>query len=178
MAPRALLSRNSLAGLIVLVAILGLCSFQFGDRHNLNSLPFDQVRRFASNSAKAQQLAKRGNIDLLAGNSVRGESVRRRGEFSDGNCYFASHSHAYDHAFCAKLCLAAGSPLIFVSDQGGQIYFVLTPRNVERMPNENLNSIGVPGITARGKVIVAGNTKTFAVEALDKSGYAKADINR
>src|SRR5215471_13166254 len=108
MAPRALLSRNSLAGLIVLVAIPGLCSFQFGHRHNLNSLPFDQVRGSASNLAKAQQLANQGNIDLLAENSVRGKSLRWRGEFSDGNCYFASHSHAYDHAFCAKLCVAAG----------------------------------------------------------------------
>lgn len=166
MAPGAPLTRNSLAGLIVSVAILGLCSFQFGDRHNLNSLPFDQVQPFLSNLAKARQLAKQGNIELLAGNLVMGESVRLRGELSDGNCYFANHTHAYDHAFCAKLCVAAGSPLVFISHQRGQVYFVLTQRSGERMPNEILNSIGVPGITASGRVIMAGDTKTFAVESL------------
>jgi hypothetical protein len=162
-----------MAGLIVLVAIVGLCSFQFGDRYNLNSMPFDQVRSFVSNLSKAQQLAKQGNIELLAGNAVVGESVRLRGELSDGNCYFANHTHAYDHAFCAKLCVAAGSPLIFISDQRGEVYFVLTSRNAERIPNEILDRIGVPGITAKGKVIAAGDTKTFALEALDNPSNAK-----
>jgi hypothetical protein len=83
MAPRAPLSRGSLAGLIDLVAAPGLCSFQFDDRlrdhilrppkHNVNSLPLDQVQLFVSHLAT---VANTENMDLLAGNAEMGERVR------------------------------------------------------------------------------------------------------
>jgi hypothetical protein len=173
MAQRVALNRNSAVALLSSVLALGLCSFQFGDRNNLNSMPFARVRPLVSDLAKAQQLAKQGNIELLAGKAVPGESVRLRGELSDANCYFASHTHAYDHAFCAKVCVTAGSPLVFISDQGGQVYFVLTAQNAVPIPNDVLDSIGVPGITAKGKMLASNDLRVFAVEALDKP----SDVN-
>jgi len=97
--------------------ILGLCAFQFGDRNGLNKMPYAEVQALVSDLAKAKTLAKQGNIDLLVGQVEPGETVRVRGEITDANCYLGSRVHAYDHAFCAKLCAAAGSPLVFIADQ-------------------------------------------------------------
>jgi len=71
---------------------------------------------------------------------------------------------AYDHAFCTKLCAAAGSPLLFISDRGGQVYLVLTERNGVRLPEEVLDRIGVPGVVVKGKAFEADGLRALAVE--------------
>ena len=149
-----------------LVAALGLCAFQFGDRYGLNNMPFAQVQPLVSDLAKARNMAKQGNVDLLAGQIMPGQSVSLRGEVTDANCYLGTHTHAYDHAFCAKLCVAAGSPLLFVPDQGGQIYLVVSVLNGVRLPENVLDRIGVPGIVVKGKVLDTEGMHVFAVEAL------------
>src|SRR5580704_4522778 len=122
-------SKKSAPALLITIATLGLCAFQFGDRNELNKMPFAKVQALVDDSARARRLAKEGNIDFLAGQAVPGKTVRLRGEVTDANCYLGSHTHAYDHAFCAKFCAAAGSPLLFVPDQGGQVYLVLNQQN-------------------------------------------------
>ena len=79
---------------------------------------------------------------------------------------FITHMHAYDHAFCAKLCVAAGGPLVFLPDDGGEIYVVLNERNGMRVPDNILDRIGVPGILVRGKVLNAEGLRALAVEGL------------
>jgi len=160
------LSRRRVIKLLSAVASVGFCAFQFGDRNGLNNMPFAQVRPLVSDLAKARRLATQGNIDLLAGETVPGKAVSLRGEITDANCYLGSHTHGYDHAFCAKLCAAAGSPLVFVSDQGGEIYLVLSERNSIRLPEEVLDRIGVPGIVVKGKVLDAGGVRALAIEGL------------
>jgi hypothetical protein len=132
----------------------------------LNGLPFAKVQPLVSDLAKAQTLAEQGNIELLAAQSVPGSSVTLRGELTDANCYLSSHNHAYDHAFCAKLCAAAGSPLLLVPDQGSQAYVVLTPRNAVPLPANLLDQIGVPGILVKGKAIHADGVHALTVESL------------
>jgi len=163
-ARRAHLNRKSAMALLSAIATLGLCAFQFGDRYGLNSMPFAQVQALVSDLAKAQKMAKQGNVELLAGETMPGRAVSLRGEVTDANCYLGSHTHAYDHAFCAKLCAAAGSPLLFISDQGGQVYLVLTERNGVRLPEEVLDRIGVPGVVVRGKAFEADGLRALAVE--------------
>jgi hypothetical protein len=152
--------------LLSAIATVGLCAFQFGDRYGLNSMPFGQVQPLVSDLAKARRLAKQGNIDLLVGQTVLGKAASLRGEITDANCYLGSHTHGYDHAFCAKLCAAAGSPLVFVSDQAGEIYLVLSERNGIRLPDDVLDRIGVPGIVVKGKVLDAGGMRALAIEGL------------
>jgi hypothetical protein len=163
-AQRAQPNRKSELALLTAIAILGLCAFQFGDRYGLNNMPFAEVQALVSDLAKAQRMAKQGNVELLAGETMPGRAVSLRGEVTDANCYLGSHTHAYDHAFCAKLCAAAGSPLLFVSDQGGQVYLVLTERNAVRLPEEVLDRIGVPGLVVKGKVFEADGLRALAVE--------------
>jgi hypothetical protein len=149
-----------------LVAALGLCAFQFGDRYGLNNMLFAQVQPMVSDLAKARNMAKQGNVDLPEGQTMPGQSASLRGEVTDANCYLGSHTHAYDHAFCAKLCAAAGSPLVFVPDQGGQVYLVLSVQNGVRLPENVLDRIGVPGIVVRGKVSDTYGLPALAIEAL------------
>ena len=148
------------------LAVLGLCSFQFGDRYGLNNMPFSRVRPFVSDLTRAQRMAKEGNIELDAGQALKGQSVRLRGELTDANCYLSTHTHAYDHAFCAKLCVAAGSALLFVPDQGNQVYIVLTAQNGIKQPAEVLDQIGVPGILVMGKILEADGSRALALQGL------------
>ena len=129
-------------------------------------MPFGQVQPLVSDLAKARRLARQGNIDLLVGQTVPGKAVSLRGEITDANCYLGSHTHGYDHAFCAKMCAAAGNTLVFVSDQGGEIYLVLSERNGIRLPGNVLDRIGVPGAAVKGKVLDAGGMRALAIEGL------------
>lgn len=165
---RARLNRKAALTLLSSLAMVGLCSFQYGDKYNLNSMRFAEVSGLTTDLPKAQKLAKEGNIELLAGQAVPGKDVRLRGELTDANCLLVRHAHAYDHAFCAKLCVAAGSPLIFLSDDGGQVYVVLTPKNAVRIADSILDRIGIPGTTVRGRIVSGNNLTSLAVEALDK----------
>jgi hypothetical protein len=155
------------------LATLGLCAFQFGDRNGLNNMPFSQVQALVSDLAKAKLLAKQGNLEILAGQPVRGQAVRLRGELTDGNCFLNSHTHAYDHAFCAKLCVASGSPLLFISDEGSRVYLVLTAPNGVRLPGGVLDEIGVPGIIITGKSLDAGGLNAVAIEGLPQDSVSK-----
>jgi hypothetical protein len=151
---------------VLAIAALALCAFQFGDRYGLNSMPFAQVQGMISDLAGARRMAKQGNVDLFVGQTMQGQAVNIRGEVTDANCYLGNHRHAYDHAFCAKMCAAAGGPLVFIPDQGGQPYLVLSEHNGARLPEEVLNRIGVPGIVVKGKVLDADGLRTLAIEGL------------
>jgi hypothetical protein len=164
---RTRLNSNAARILVTSWALVGLCAFQYGDQYNLNSMPFAQVSRLTSDLPEAQRLAKKGNIDLLAGQAIPGNGVRLRGELTDANCLLSSHQHAYDHAFCAKLCVAAGSPLVFLADEGGQVYLVLPPRNAMKISNSILDKIGIPGSAVRGKLVSGGKLTALAVDAID-----------
>src|ERR1700686_3475718 len=160
------LSRRRVIKLVSAIATLGLCAFQFGDRYGLNNMPFGQAQLLASDLAKVRRLAKQGNNDMLVGQTVPGKAASLRGEITDANCYLGSHSHGYDHAFCAKMCAAAGNPLVFVSDQGGEIYLVLSERKRLPLPENVLDRIGVPGTVVKGKVLDAGGMRALAIEGL------------
>lgn len=167
MAQRAHLDKKFALTLLCLVATLALCAMQFGDRAGLNSMPYAQVQGFVSDLPRAQAAAKQGNIEFLGGQALSGKEVRLHGEFIDANCYFGRHSHGYDHAFCAKLCVAAGSPLLFLSDQQSKVYVVLTAKNGVPLPTDVMDRIGVPGVLATGKVLENAALPSFAVEAVE-----------
>jgi len=168
MARRVRLDRKFALGLLCSVATLALCAMQFGDRAGLNSMPYAQVQALVPDLGRAQALAKQGNIEFLGGQDVAGKEERLRGEFTDANCYLGSHNHAYDHAFCAKLCVAAGSPLLFVSDQQSKVYVVLTAKNGVPLPRSVMDLIGVPGVLAKGRVLENAALPAFAVEGIEK----------
>jgi hypothetical protein len=168
MAASTHLNRTPALALLSFIAVLGLCSFQYEDKYNLNSMPFAQVSHLTSDLTKAQKLANHGNIEVLAGQALQGRSVRLRGELTDANCLLSRHAHAYDHAFCAKLCVASGSPLLFLPDEGGQVLLVLLARSAIRIPDSVLDKIEIPGIMVTGKMLSSSNVTALAVEAVDK----------
>ena len=129
-------------------------------------MPFEQVQPLVSDLTRAQRMAKGGNIELHAGQPVRGEAATLRGELTDASCYLGNQTHGYDHAFCAKFCVAAGSPLVFVPDQGEQVYLVLNQLNGVWLPETVLDRVGVPGIVVKGKVLNADGLRALAIEEL------------
>jgi len=160
------LTKKSL--LVVLALTLVLCAAQFGDNSGLNNMPFARVQSLVADLGKAQTLAKQGNIEFLGGQIVPGQSVQLRGELTDANCYLGNHTHAFDHAFCAKFCVAAGSGLVFISDQQSKLYLVLTAKNGVRLPQAALDQIGVPGILVKGKLLDTASLPSLAVEEIVK----------
>lgn len=167
MQARTQLNRNAALALVSSL-VVSLCAFQYGDKYNLNSMPFAEVSHLTSDLTKTQKLAKQGNIEVLAGEALQGKRVRLRGELTDANCLLSRHAHAYDHAFCAKLCVASGSPVLFLSDDGGQVLLVLLPQNAMSIPDSILDKIGIPGIMVRGKTLSSSNVTALAVETVDK----------
>jgi hypothetical protein len=163
---RARTTNRFLIATLCFLAVLLLAAFQFGDNNGLNNMSFSQVQRLVFDLPKAQKMAKAGNLELLAGRPVRGEVRTLHGEFTDANCFLGTHSHGYDHAFCAKFCAAAGSPLLFVSDQGGVVYVVLAATNGVPLPENALNLIGVPGILVKGKTFERNGVRALAVESV------------
>jgi hypothetical protein len=151
---------------LLALAALALCAFQFGDRFGLNNMPFAEVQRVASDLATAKKMAVQGNIDLFIGQTMQGQVVNVRGEVTDANCYLGAQRHAYDHAFCAKMCASAGGPLVFVPDQGGHPYLVLSQRNGAKLPHDVLDRIGIPGIVLKGRVLDADGIHVLAVDGL------------
>lgn len=160
--------KKSVLTLLSAIAALTLCAFQFGDRNEMNKMRFTQVQALVSDMARARRMAKEGNVDLLVGQAVPGEAVSLRGEVTDANCYLGSHTHAYDHAFCAKLCAVTGGPLVFIPDQAGKILLVLNEQNGIRLPESILDRIGVPGIVLKGRVLEADGMRALAVEGLEQ----------
>lgn len=167
MQARTQLNRNAALALVSSL-VVSLCAFQYGDKYNLNSMPFAEVSHLTSDLTKTQKLAKQGNIEVLAGEALQGKKVRLRGELTDANCLLSRHAHAYDHAFCAKLCVASGSPVLFLPDDGGQVLLVLLPQNAMSIPDSILDKIGIPGIMVRGKTLSSSNVTALAVETVDK----------
>ena len=166
--PRARTIEKLLIASLCFLAVLLLAAFQFGDNNGLNNMPFAQVQRLVSDLPKAQKMANDGNLELLVGKPMRGEAATLRGELTDANCFLGTHTHAYDHAFCAKFCVAAGSPLLFISDQGGLVYLVLTASNGVPLPKSVLNLIGVPGIVVKGKTFEANGVRALAIENMQQ----------
>jgi hypothetical protein len=161
--PPAPPNKQSRTALLALIAVLAVCGFQYGDKLGLNGLPFAQVRPLVGDLSRARRMAQQGNIDFFAGQEVAGKPVTLRGELTDANCFLSTQTHAYDHAFCAKLCVAAGSPLVFLPDQGGPPYVVLTPGNGQPLSEKILDQIGVPGIAVQGKVLETSGVKALAI---------------
>ncbi len=164
--PKARPTEKFIVAALCFLGVLLLAAFQFGDNNGLNNMTFAQVQRLVSNLPNAQKMAKDGNLELLAGKPELGEAATLRGELTDANCFLGTHTHAYDHAFCAKFCAAAGSPLLFISDQGGLVYVVLTATNGVPLPESALNLIGVPGIVVKGKTLNADGVRALAVESV------------
>lgn len=139
------------------------CAFQFGDRYDMNNMSYAKVKSLMLHPDAAQAMAMRGNVEFLAGQSVQGKYINARGELTDANCYLGKRVHSYDHAFCAKACVVAGSPVLFLGD-AGEVYVVLTAKNTTPLPGRILDKLGVPGVDVKGQVLHADGVDGLAVD--------------
>src|SRR5258708_34801950 len=92
---RARPTKIFLIGLLSFLAVLILAAFQFGDKNGLISMPYAQVRRLVPDLLKAKKMASEGNLDLLAGQPMRGEPDTLRRELPDAHCFLGNHTRAF-----------------------------------------------------------------------------------
>jgi hypothetical protein len=81
---------------------------QCGHRFTLNKMPLAQVRALVSRSRKRAEAGEASEYGVACGQVAPGQAVLLQGEFADANCYLVYRTLPCDHAFCAKLCVAAG----------------------------------------------------------------------
>jgi hypothetical protein len=148
------------------VVLLGFSFLQYGDRYRLNEMPFDKVQELTSDPGKARSMAKQGNIDFFVGTAIQGKAVTLTGELTDANCYLAQSRHGYDHAFCARYCAAAGSPLVFLPDQDSKVYFVIPASDGGRIPRDVLDRIGIPGTVVHGHTLSSHGIDALTVDSV------------
>jgi hypothetical protein len=137
-----------------------------GQMMDMNNLPYDSVKAMLSDPARAPQamaMAKNAGVVLMAGMPVHGTAVTMKGELTGANCYLSGGLHGHSHAMCAKACVAAGSPVIFIGDNG-TVYTVLTAKNGVPLPNGTLDFLGRPGVTVKGSLVTTHGVKSLALE--------------
>jgi len=62
----------------------------------------------------------------------------------------------------------AGSSLVFISDQQGKVYVVLTGKNGMRFPKDVFDQIGIPGVVVAGRLVESGGVQALAVDSLER----------
>jgi hypothetical protein len=58
--------------------------------------------------------------------------------------------------------------LVFVSDQQGKVYVVLTGKNGMRFPKDVLDQVGVPGVAVVGRLVDVDGVRALVVDSLDR----------
>ena len=153
-------------GAIAILAGLSLWAQQM-KMMNMNDLPYAKVKAMLSNTAtkmKAMQMAQQHHVLLMAGQPVQGRHVTLVGELTGANCYLSRGLHGHSHALCAKACVAAGSPVVFLSK--GHVYTVLTAADGMPLPQAALDDLGRPGVTVHGVVLDRHGVRALAVESV------------
>jgi len=102
---------------------------------------------------------------LMGGVAVEGKEVTLKGELTGANCYLSRGIHGHDHALCAKACVAAGSPVIFIA-QDGKVYTVLLAKDGTSLPEAALDDLGRPGVTIEGKLVSGHGQEALALESV------------
>jgi hypothetical protein len=115
--------------------------FSHMSKEQILDMPYAQVKAALSNPHEKTDLleaVKENNIILMGGQQVDGKEITMKGELTGANCYLSRGIHGHEHALCAKACVLAGSPVIFLADDG-KVYTVLTPEDGRRLPEKALD---------------------------------------
>lgn len=154
------------AGMIAALAALALWAqnMPMGD---MNDMPYAKVKEMLSNPStkmQAMQMARQNHVLLMAGQPVEGRHVTLVGELTDANCYLSTGVHEHHHALCAKACVAAGSPVLFIS--GGKVYSVLTAADGMPLPEAAYDALGKPGVTVHATELNRHGVRAIAVQSV------------
>lgn len=159
---------KSLAILGTLFLSATILNAQEMKKEELLDMPFAKVKSMMANPAektKLMEMAKKDNVPLMGGVAVEGKEVTLKGELTGANCYLSRGIHGHDHALCAKACVAAGSPVIFIEDSG-KVYTVLPPKDGTPLPEAALDDLGRPGITIEARLVAGHGEDALALESV------------
>ena len=156
-------------GLLVAVALcLAPPALRAQMQMNMNDLPYDSVKAILNDPVRgpqAMEMAKKMGVVLMAGMPVEGKEVTLKGEITGANCFLSGGLRGHNHAMCAKACVAAGTPVLFLADNGA-IYTVLTGKNGVALPAGTLDLLGRAGITVKGSILTTHGVKSLALQSV------------
>ena len=159
---------SSILAVVSLLVTAGLAAQGQMGTMDMNNLPYDSVRAMLSDPgrrAQAMDMAKAHHVVLMAGHPVEGRSVTLKGELTGANCYLSGGMRGHDHAMCAKACVSAGSPVVFIAEDG-TVYGVLTGVNGMPLPKDVYDDLGRPGVTVHGKAVKSHGLNVIAIETV------------
>lgn len=161
--------RCSLLGLVALGGAAILLAQSMQSKMDMNDLPYAKVKAMLADPAQkidAMHMAKMNHVVLMAGLPVEGKAVTWSGELTGANCYLSLGLRGHNHALCAKACVAAGSPVIFIHDR--RVYTVLTGSDGMPLPAEAYDALGVAGATVRGQLVDSPGTPAIALQSVSR----------
>lgn len=161
--------------LLALIAMFGVALFAHAQqamgmqKMDMNDMPYAKVKAMLSNPSmkmNAMKMAKMNHVLLMAGMPVEGEKVNWTGELTGANCYLSQGLHGHNHAMCAKACVAAGSPIVFI--HGNHVYTVLTATDGMPLPEAAYDDLGVSGVTVQGTIVRRHGSDAIAVMSVSR----------
>ncbi len=158
----------TVAAALSLLAGAGLAAQGQMGKMDMNDMPYDSVRAMMADPARraqAMEMAKMNNVLLMAGQPVPGKPVTLKGELTGANCYLSAGLHGHTHAMCAKACVSAGSPVVFMA-ANGTVYAVLTGVDGMPLPKEVYEDLGRAGVTVTGKTLESHGLNMIAIESV------------
>jgi hypothetical protein len=161
---RALVVTSCAIGLL----LGGLMWAQETKNTDMNDIPYAKVKTMLAtpaSRAETMKMVKKNHVMLMGGQPINGQSVTLKGELTDADCYLSSGMHGHEHAMCAKACVAHGSPIIFLAENGS-VYLVLTPKDGMPYPETLLNDLGRPGVTVVGNALDSYGIKAISIQSL------------
>ncbi len=141
---------------------------QMMGKMDMNDTPYDSVRAMLADPARraqAMEMAKMNHVVLMAGQPVPGKAVTLKGELTGGNCYLSGGLRGHTHAMCAKACVGAGSPVVFIAENG-TVYAVLTGVDGMPLPKEVYDDLGRASVTVKGKTLKSHGLNMIALESV------------
>ncbi len=165
---KRLFTTSTACGALLLAAILVWGQGNTGKSTNMNNLPFAKVSSMLSTpaqAAKTEKMAKANGVTLMGGQPINGKAMTLTGELTGADCYLSQGLHEPSHAFCAKACVAHGSPIVFLANDG-TVYVVLTPKDGVHYPEALLDDLGKPGVTVTANELESRGIKAISVQSV------------
>jgi hypothetical protein len=94
------------------------------------------------------------SVTLCAGSGEREVGARKSKARLNGFPLFISD---FKFEICGR------SPVLFIADDGGKAYVVLTLKNGVPLPPKVLDQLGIPGLVVRGKTLRAHGIDALAI---------------
>jgi hypothetical protein len=138
-------------------------------KEQLLDMPYAKVKTMLSNPQSTARLLttlKKNGVVAMGGVPIKGREVTLKGELIGAECYLGHGMRGHEYAFCAKACVAEGSPVLFIADNG-TTYLALPPKAGTPLPEKAYNDLGKSGVTVKAAEVDSHGFKALAIQSVE-----------